>query len=77
MTCGHVTHAPTLIRHGLANLLQQLLVDLSRGKLLGNRDQILHGQQAHGVLIVGLEAAIDGETIAEDVRLGQVFDQGL
>ena len=48
-----------------------------RGELLRDRHQILHGEQADGILVIRLEAAIDGKTVAEDVRLRQVFDQSL
>ena len=77
MTRSHVANTPALIRHGLANLLQQLLVHFGRGELLGDRNKVLHCEQPYRVLVVGLQAAVNGEAIAEDVRLGKILHKCL
>ena len=73
----HISHPPTFIRDTLSNLLQQLFFHFGRRKLLSDDDQVLDCQQPHRVLIIGLEAAINGETVRKNMLLGEVLRERL
>lgn len=77
MRSSHVADSPALVRDRLPDLLEQLILHFCRGELLGDRDQVLHGEQPYGVLIVTLKAAINGQPVTEYMRFGEFLNKCL
>jgi hypothetical protein len=73
----HVTNPPALVAHGHADLLEELILDLGRGELLSEGNQILDREEADRVLVVGLQTTVDGEAVRHDVRFGERLHERL
>lgn len=77
MACCHVSHSPALITDTLLSLLQQEILNFSRGEFLRDGNEILDSQQSDGVLIVSLQPPINLQAFGDDMLLGILFKEGL
>ena len=59
----HVPNSPALVGHRLPNLLQQLILNLRGREPLCDRDEVLHGEEANGVLVVALKLPVDYQAV--------------
>lgn len=63
MARRHVPNPPALVGHRLPDLLQQLILNLRGREPLRDRDEVLHGEEANGVLVVALKLPVDHQAV--------------
>lgn len=71
--CDHVSYPPALVLNSTANRWKKVVLGLVVTERFCDGDEVLHGQQANRVLVIGGEFSVERNDVRDHELLGEVL----